>query len=96
MRGRPKTCQPVSKPCVVCGNPIVKPYQCELDAVRAHNGCKGQLYTQRAAFSRLETLEPHLAGFSVTERARFLEGYRLGTRHTYSRYAARTRRKVAA
>lgn len=92
--GKLRVSGPRSKPCAVCGLPIVKPFPSELRVVSVHGHCRGIQATRRMAFGRLDLLDQrYLAGLSPAERRAWLEGYRLGSRHTLKRFQARVRHR---
>jgi hypothetical protein len=94
-RGAPgvlKSSRPRTKPCAICGEVMRLRFPSDADRVRVHKRCQGLWQTRRAAFNRLDTLEPRLALLTLRERRCWLEGYRLGSQHTFKRYTSRTLR----
>jgi hypothetical protein len=84
----------ISKPCEVCGQPMMKRYPSDLR--RMHGACRRVNEVKRGILSRDERLEPLLARMSWGEQQRFMEGYRLGTRWAIARYSSRLQRRKCA
>lgn len=84
------------KPCVICREPIVRPYPSQLVKVTAHKACQGALLILRRAQSRKARLVERWRSYPVEIRLALVEAYRDGARETAERLRVRARCRALA
>ncbi len=94
--GVPKSTGPTSKPCAICGEPLVRRAPSELRRVTVHKRCQGLFRTRYMAFSREDRLRKYFGRLTPMQQEQFLRGYRLGSRHTKDRLSQRELLKRSA
>lgn len=99
LRGRPgvkRTLAHRQKPCVICQQPIVRPYPSQLAKVAAHKQCQGALAILRRAQTRKARLVEKWRAYPVEIRLLLVGAYRDGARETAERLRVRARCRALA